>query len=202
MKNVNAYWALFFLTRYVSAPRVNYVLRTSPAYTKPSSLQSIDTIVRDALISCTNVEFSSDAWKQAFLPLRFGGLGVRSVADLALLCYISSFKASLELMRDIYAGISEHSEPESITQAVSEFQSSFPQSALPDGEAAKHQKAWDGIISSTHLEILVESANQVHRARLLAAKQPYSGAWLNVTPPPASDCTSMTHPLELPLRCV
>ena len=185
VKNLDAHWALFFLTRYVSAPRVNYVLRTSPAYTKPSLLQSIDTIVRDALISCTNVEFSSDAWKQASLPLRFGGLGVRSVADLALPCYISSFKASLELMRDIYAGISAHSEPESITQAVSEFQSSFPQSVLPDGEAAKHQKAWDGIISSTHLEILVESANQVHRARLLAAKQPHSGAWLNVTPLPS-----------------
>ena len=32
-----------------------------------------------------------------------------------------------------------------------------------------------------HFEILVDSANQVNRTRLLAAKQPHSGAWLNVT---------------------
>ena len=77
------------------------MFRSSPAYTKLSSLQGIDKIVHDALIDCTNIEFSSDTWTQASLPLRFGGLGVRSVADLALPCYTSSLKASLELMRDI-----------------------------------------------------------------------------------------------------
>ena len=60
-------------------------------------MDAIDKIVRQTLVDVTNVGVSETAWLQASLPTRFGGLGVRSVASLALPCYVSSMKSCLSL---------------------------------------------------------------------------------------------------------
>ena len=67
-----------------------------------------------------------------------------------------------KLLRDIFAGISVQSEPKFISQMVSVFQSRVPQSAMPNGETATFQRVWDDISFSSHLEILVDTVNQVH----------------------------------------
>ena len=185
LKHLDAHWALFFLTRYASAPRVSYVLRTSPAYVLPSALSSIDATVRDALECCLNIELSDQAWTQASLPLRYGGLGVRKVTHLALPCYLSSLNSSLDLVRTICTGIQSTTEPECLAEAVACFRSRVPEYEVPSGDASKRQRAWDDTSAGSHFAELLGSANQVHRARLLAAKQPHSGAWLNVAPLPA-----------------
>ena len=68
---------------------------------------------------------------------------------------------------------------------VEVFRQRVPEYEVTSGEASKRQRAWDNTGSESHFAELLSSANQVHRARLLAAKQPYSGAWLNVAPLPA-----------------
>ena len=47
-------------------------------------LTEIDTITRDGLSEILNLMFTDDQWLQAGLPVKDGGLGVRSVATLAL----------------------------------------------------------------------------------------------------------------------
>ena len=84
IKELDAHWALFFLTRYVAAPRLNYVMRTSPLYQCSSSLQRIDEKVRTTTIECINVDLAGEKWSQASQPVRLGGLGIRSVEDLSL----------------------------------------------------------------------------------------------------------------------
>ena len=38
----------------------------------------------------SNIDFTEDAWTQVSIPVRFGGLGIRKSADIALPCFISS----------------------------------------------------------------------------------------------------------------
>ena len=49
----------------------------------------------------TNVQLDDQDWRQASLPVRFGGLGLRSVGSLALPCYLSSVNKSQVLVRAI-----------------------------------------------------------------------------------------------------
>ena len=182
VKQLDSHWALFFLTKYASAPRFNHLLRTSPAYLLPAGLHGMDAYVRDTLVGCINVELTEDTWAQAALPLRFGGLGVRGVADLALACYNASMHSALDLMRQIYTPASHQVVPPQVTAATSAFRAKFPGRDLPAGEAAKRQRAWDDISCEVRFQELVEPSNQLHRARLLAAKEPHSGAWLKAVP--------------------
>ena len=57
----------FFLSRYVGALRVNYLLRTSSVSTQVSSMHDIDGIVRNTLEICVNVDTSDAAWEQGTL---------------------------------------------------------------------------------------------------------------------------------------
>ena len=40
----------------------------------------------------------------------------------------------------------------------------------------------DEVSSEVHFNVLLVQANQVHRARMLASKQPHTGSWLNLFP--------------------
>ena len=70
------------------------------------------------------------------------------------------------------------------TNAKTEFLRRNPGAVLPEGEAAKQQKAWDDVCCQAEFSELLNSANQVHAARLHAAAAPHSGAWLQALPCP------------------
>ena len=58
----------------------------------------------------------------------------------------------------------------------------FSGAGPPVGEESGSQRAWDQVSSEIRFDALFEQANQVHRARMLAAKHPHSGALLNAVP--------------------
>ena len=64
-----------FLSHYVSAPRLTYLLRSCPIFKESTILQNIDEIVRMTLTQAVNADVSGDAWTQATLPVRMVGLG-------------------------------------------------------------------------------------------------------------------------------
>ena len=111
---------------------------------------------------------------------------MRKVADLALPCYIASLHATRDLTRQILPATSAASYDTAgpLPAALAAFQNRFPESRVPEGDAAKQQRHWDDISCSSAFRDLVAPTNQVHRARLLAAKHPHSGAWLSATPLP------------------
>ena len=182
---LDAHWALFFLSRYVSAPRINYLLRVAPMYTAGEELLIIDEIVRHCLSDHINVRLSDDAWKQASLPVRFGGLGVRSVSDLALPCFLASAHSAYELVSSILGHAGLAPDPLYTQAALDNFGQLYGGPDLPSGEGLFRQRDWDGIACRHRLDSLLQPSSQVNRARLLAASSPYSGAWLNATPVPS-----------------
>ena len=79
-----------------------------------------------------------DVWTQATLPLRFGGLGVRSVEDFALPCYLSSMHSTLDLIGEILPLVAD-SLP-ALTASTTMFQAKFPDKEFPTGDLAKKQQ--------------------------------------------------------------
>ena len=181
IKGLDAHTALFFLTHHSSAPRLNYLLRSAPMFLHSSSLLEIDDMIRRTTVEVTNVRIDDTAWKQASLPVRFGGLGLRQVEKLALPCYLSSIAKSETLVKQIV--------PNSITQVLmadveERLQNQFPNLKSPEGEKRLLQKSWDEAVCGTELDNLHSSAHQVDSARLHAAASPHSGAWLDALPIP------------------
>ena len=184
LRQLDSHSATFFLAHYVSAPRLQYLLRSSPMYKAEDVLKNIDEMVRQTLTDVTNVDISGPAWQQAALPVKMGGLGVRSVEALALPCYISSLYASAQLVTSILPTGIARDPPSALQQATDRLQSSIGPYETPDGDAVGRQRAWDQLVAGHTHSLLTESANQIHRARLLAASQPYTGAWLHALPVP------------------
>ena len=181
IKLLDSHSGLFFLTHHTAAPRLNYLLRTSPLYEVPQSLKEIDAKIHATAMSVTNVDMDGEAWRQASLPVRFGGLGLRSVGSLALPCYLSSMNKSQELVNSIL-GVTEPRKSSAQVKAERFFQQQFPDTELPTTDAAARQKTWDELICQKEFANLKNSANQIHSARLLAAASPHSGAWLQALP--------------------
>ena len=180
---LDSHAALFFLTNHTSAPRVNYLLRTSPMYKRSESLDAIDHVVRVTASKVTNVKIEGNQWAQASLPVRHGGLGLRSLSKLSLPSYISSMHNSLNLVRTILK--EPQLKPTLLIEAERAFNSHHPNSETPSGDLAASQRQWDELVCHKEFDNLKSSANQVHYARLLAAASPHTGAWIQALPSPA-----------------
>jgi hypothetical protein len=186
IKDLDSHTALFFLVNYVSAPRLIYLLRSAPLVSASSKLKNIDKMVRETLVEVSNVEVNGEAWEQAKLPIRLGGLGVRSVEDLALPCYIASLHAALPLLRSISPGlIPDDSAPFSLQTAIQQFSEVTGIQDVPPTSTASSQRSWDNLAATVSRDRMVTSANQLHRARLVAASEPHTAAWLQAVPVPS-----------------
>ena len=122
-------------------------------------------------VKCLKVSLTDDAWEQASLPLRYGGLGLRGVADLALPCYLASVHSSLDLTQQIFSPTGATVVPECLRLAVTAFREAHPNVEPPDAEQAKIQKSWDGIACDARFTDLLATADQIQRARLLPILQ-------------------------------
>ena len=65
VRALDSHTAVFFLAHHVSAPRLQYLLRSSPIYRHRAGLQDIDGIVRLALADVCNVNLDDRSWTQA-----------------------------------------------------------------------------------------------------------------------------------------
>ena len=90
LKLIDPHQAFVLLKNSCAIPKLTYLLRSSPAYRELNLLKDFDFLVKNAVSSIANVDFSVDGWTQASLPVRSGGLGIRKTVDIALPCYISS----------------------------------------------------------------------------------------------------------------
>src|SRR5688572_18073467 len=61
----------------------------------------LDDGIRDLLESILNVKLDSLAWTQAFLPVRWGGVGVRSPLVLAICSFLASCHASAPVVAEL-----------------------------------------------------------------------------------------------------
>ena len=184
LRGLDSHTAVFFLSHHVSAPRLAYLLRSAPAFKEQVTLKNIDDAVRATFEAVANVTTSPEAWEQASLPVKLGGLGIRSVVALALPSFIASSNAVLPLVRSICPDAAVYQHSASLEEAVSAFQelTGLDRHHLPAGDHASVQRAWDTLASTVTRDRLLNSANQVHRARLLAACEPHTAAWIQAVP--------------------
>ena len=96
LQHLSAHDALILLRHSLAIPRLLHTLRTFPCFAS-SALKSYDDKLRAILCAITNVhlEANSPAWTQATLPVKFGGLGVRSAVQLSSSAVLASCTAFL-----------------------------------------------------------------------------------------------------------
>ena len=182
IKSLDPHTGLFFLGKHTSAPRLNYLLRCTPSFLQPSYLQRVDSMVRGTAQDLLNVDLSdSRTWQQAILPVRLGGIGLRSIESLSLPCYMASYASTKLLAERITDRLSTRPPGTYYAEAAARFAGSL-NAELPAGEAACSQRTLHELICESSMKSLLDSADQRNRARLLAASSPYSGAWLNAVP--------------------
>ena len=90
LQQLDKHTGFFLLKNAFSLPRLRFLLRSPPCYRYSYDLAPYDECTRNTTELIFNVLFNDTGWKQAKLPVRLGGLGLRSVDDLSLPAYISS----------------------------------------------------------------------------------------------------------------
>ena len=100
-RHLHAHDALVILKNSVAMPKLLYLLRTSECGDN-ALLDQFDTILRKGLTEILNVDLSDDQWLQASLPVRDGGLGIRSVRMLAPSAFLASAASTLLLQQSIF----------------------------------------------------------------------------------------------------
>ena len=88
---ISSHDALVLLKSSCSSPKLLHVLRTSSC-DGHATLTLINDVFRECLIKITNVDISDLQWTQATLPVKAGGLGLRSPLQLALPAFLASVK--------------------------------------------------------------------------------------------------------------
>jgi len=178
---IESHQAFVLLKNCFSLPKLQYILRASPAYREEESLTMFDETLTAALSSVTNVRFEGDSLVQAMLPVRLGGLGIRMSKDIALPAFISSLHSVRDLVEVILQKVQMREDNE-LQDVVNIWHARNQGLALPDGVNLGRQRTWDGPQASAVASGLLERADQISRARLLAASSRESGLWLNVLP--------------------
>ena len=121
------------------------------------------------------------AWIQAGLPIRDGGLGVRSVALLAPSAFLASAAATLELQNAILAEV-VLDDDEFVPLVMRRWCALFD-SEPPMGAAACSQRCWDAAaIIRGKTALMNHTPGPIDKARLLAVSAPHAGDWLMAMP--------------------
>ncbi|XP_029654886.1 uncharacterized protein LOC115228448 [Octopus sinensis] len=87
---LDAHEGFFLLKNFISLPKLQHVLRSAPCFINPELLKELETGLKHSAENLCNIRFDEASWTQATLPIRFGGIGLRSPADIALPAFLSS----------------------------------------------------------------------------------------------------------------
>lgn len=180
LKDLSSHDALILLRASFSAPRVQHLLRCSPCVDNPA-LAQFDKQLREGVSLITNCDLSDTQWLQASLPIRDGGLGVRTAESLALPAFLSSYDSTKSLQKLILdeSEVDDHL-PYSAYKHT--WEEKFSQSALESPLSYK-QSAWDRpAIEQMKLQLRNSSNDTISQCRLAAVSAEHSGDWLYALP--------------------
>ena len=119
-------------------------------------------MLRESMSNIPNIDFTDEAWTQASLPSRSGGLGIRKSVDVALPCYISSALSAVSLVSAILSSVSDLA-PFEISAEVEEWKTRGQDLVEPSGESEFRQRAWDNPLIEHVRKNLLDSADQFSR---------------------------------------
>jgi hypothetical protein len=181
LKIISSHDALIILKFSLGAPKLTFTLRSSPCAGHPL-LQSYDSSLRRALSAVVNVDLTDDQWSQASLPIRLGGLGIRSVSLLAPSAYLASAAGTRELQNNILSRCGLKTDDLEVERTLAIWGSLSSQTP-PEGNSARLQKSWDSCVCKAAFDSLLDrQIADCEKARLLAVSSNHSSDWLHALP--------------------
>ncbi|KAI5640648.1 hypothetical protein NE865_06966 [Phthorimaea operculella] len=142
----------------------------------------MDDQIYNLLIKILNCQLTPEAWSQASLPIRFGGIGIRKISAVSLPAFLSSASGCISLFHKIVGPSLGNVDITFLPEAVNEWRS-ITSSDLPSSPHSQVQ--WDEPLCRRVQSDLLESCvSTPDRARLLASFEKESGLWLNALPSP------------------
>ena len=184
LKYLFSHDAILLLRHSFAIPKLLYNLRTSPCFLSPK-LQEYDNLLRSIVSSIVNIRFGEDdpAWTQATLPVKSGGLGIRSAVQLAPSAYMASAAACSELVSIVLPPqLQDFTASAYLDEARAQW-SCGHDLPPPEGTGQQLQKAWDAVrVTAIKDKLLQDAPDARSRARLLASSARESGVWLNAPP--------------------
>jgi hypothetical protein len=182
LRRISAHDALVLLKASCGAPKLMHLLRAAPCVDH-AALPEIDKILRSCLVHIANVDVSDAQWTQASLPVKAGGLGLRSPQQLALSAFLASVSSTKQLQDLLLARCQITSFDLHHESLLIKWTTTFQPASPPTGALTHKQQSWDKpSVDSSFLSLLDSQPDDYGRARLLAAADAHSGDWLNVVP--------------------
>ncbi|XP_069358665.1 uncharacterized protein [Maniola hyperantus] len=180
--DINPHMALYILRLCLFAPKFMYLLRCSPFWKYPSLISVLDVSLKDTLGKILNLQFDDRTWTQASLPVKYGGLGIRSISSIALPAFLSSASGSITLISQILNLTSPTDVVvESLAEAKLAWSASWPGKDYPI--AVECQGLWDKPrVILTHADLVAQCTSATDKARILAVSEKESGHWLHALP--------------------
>ena len=175
--------SVFLLKNAPSLPSLLFVLRSSHCYCHSDDIAPHDECIRNTAESIRNVQFDDTVWKQAKLPVRFGGLGLRSVVDQALPAHLSSRESC---RRTHHAKFPPPSDPS--VENADDVITTLASSDLKIPEDPVRQSNLDFLLCSALVAALKPILKQHRLACFMATTWKESGARLNCLPSTAIGC--------------
>ena len=131
----------------------------------------------------TNVNITDEQWRQASLPVKAGGIGVRNVMSIAPSAFLSSSTSTQQLQTLLLDKCAWQLSDQHFNNVLDDWcQRHYPVQP-PTGTNASKQRSWDmPSVDATFNSLFAAQPDDYHRARLTAVKAPHSGDWLNALP--------------------
>ena len=90
LKDMSRHEAFFLVKNCLFLPKLLFILRAAPLHNL-NSLEDMDNCLYDGLSLLLNISLDATKRKQISLPVKFGGFGIRSLKDIALPAFLSSY---------------------------------------------------------------------------------------------------------------
>ena len=185
LRSLDHHDALFLLKNVFYIPKLLYILRTSQGYKSPV-LKEFDIQMKVALENITNCHLEAQTFRQATLPVKYGGLGVRLAEDISLPAFIASCSKTADTLNILLSEEHTTAFTSSLNEAVLTWKAIDEHLVEPSSISRGFQKSWDKPVAEVYSKFLIENAqDQFTRARLLAVTAPKAGVWLNAIPVPS-----------------
>ena len=120
-----------------------HILRTNK-YHDNDKLETFDTIIRAGLETILNIELSTHQWNQACLPVREGGLGVRTAVSLATSAFLASAMSARALQEQILPSVTNTADT-AVIGCLDRWTVITSQQPISDDLTHK-QRSWDDAI--------------------------------------------------------
>ena len=182
---------LNLLRNSISVPKLPYTLRTSEC-SDNRQLLKFDKLKRKCITDVININMNDIQWTQATLPVKNGGLGIRSVIVLAPSAFLASAADTLRIQKDILP-VRLHIQVDSSKVRTVDAGKKLSASDVPTEAKQRKEKKWNDLVAKKIAKELLDNASgPLDQARLRAAAAPHSGDWL-LAPPNTAVGLRMTN---------